>query len=96
MHTPERGFYYHYKHDGAKGPTDYAYEVLGTALHTEDESLLVLYRPLYESEYAAYARPLTMFMETVEKEVNTIPRFSRITDPELIAKLTQIRDTMYS
>ena len=34
---PEIGFYYHYKHDDANGINDYAYQILGTGVHTEDD-----------------------------------------------------------
>ncbi len=100
MTTPEKGFYYHYKHDPAKGENDHAYEVIGVAWHTESGECSVLYRPLYENDFlkdADYcARPLTMFMEIVEREGQTFTRFARITDIALIAQLTHIRDTMYA
>jgi hypothetical protein len=99
MTTPDKGFYYHHKHDPMKGETDHAYEVLGTAWHTEDGSYTVIYRPLYENDFLQHAdfcaRPLEMFMENVEKDGKTFPRFSRITDPALLSKLTHVRDTMY-
>lgn len=33
---PEKGFYYHYKHDPKGEFNNYAYEVVGLGLHTED------------------------------------------------------------
>jgi hypothetical protein len=65
--TPEPGFYYHYKHDSAGSVSNFAYEVLGTGCHTEDDcrpedANLVVYRPLYESSdtklenYSTFAR----------------------------------------
>lgn len=51
MRTPENGFYYHYKHDPAGPIENYAYEVFGFARHSEDESVYVMYRPLYENSY---------------------------------------------
>ncbi len=39
---PEKGFYYHYKHDPKKGVEYYAYEVFGVALHTEDGSQIFI------------------------------------------------------
>lgn len=106
MQTPEKGFYYHYKHDPAKGDFDYAYEVLNIGHHTEidglEESAMVVYRPLYESA-GVYGigkhwdvRPLGMFMEMVTKDGKTFERFQKITDPEIIKKLEQKRDEMYS
>ncbi|HVX90720.1 MAG TPA: DUF1653 domain-containing protein [Candidatus Paceibacterota bacterium] len=95
MELPENGFYYHYKRDPAKGE----YEVVGVARNTEDGSYLVLYRPLYDSEFLGelqhFARPLEMFMEDVTKDGITLPRFTKITDPERIEKLKEIRKQMY-
>lgn len=60
MSSVPLGRYYHFKHP------DQHYEVLGTALHTETEEQLVIYRALY-GEGTLYARPLAMFFEQVEK-----------------------------
>ena len=106
----EKGFYYHYKHDPKGEVNNYAYEVLNIGHHTEmnhgedggvDESLMVVYRPLYESAFVYKAgkhwdvRPLTMFVENVTKDGKTFPRFQKITDLEVIIRLTEIRDLMY-
>jgi hypothetical protein len=108
--VPEVGFYHHYKHDGAKGVRDYAYEVVGVGFHTEDdvrpgEAHFLIYRPLYEaSVYKAAkelgvpcfdARPLSMWMENVTKGGKMFPRFTKISDPKIIAELTKIRAEMY-
>ena len=94
----EPGFYYHYKHDPAGDTNVYAYEVVGTGKHTEDDSLFVLYRPLYANAWLGRAthciRPVGMFSEAVEKAGGK-PRFSRITDVETIARLTEIKNKMY-
>ncbi len=60
MDTP-KGIYHHFK-DPAK-----EYEVMGTAFNTETEELMVVYKPLYETDYELFVRPLAMFLETVEK-----------------------------
>lgn len=54
------------------------YEVLGTAFQTETEELLVIYRPLYESEYELFARPYDMFIEQVAINGKQLPRFEEI------------------
>jgi hypothetical protein len=94
----EKGFYYHHKHDPVV-LTDHAYEVLGVGRHTEDESYVVVYRPLYETpflgEAGCFVRPLAMFAEEVTKDDKTFPRFTRITEPTLIAQLEKIRGEMY-
>lgn len=104
---PEKGFYYHYKHDEDIGVDDYAYEVLGVGCHTEEDcdpedAFMVVYRPLYSSAMVYRAgklfdvRPLQMFLEDVTKDGKTFPRFTKITDPAIITELTKIRDEMYS
>jgi hypothetical protein len=107
MHTdgnipavPEKGFYYHYKHDPKGDLYNYIYEVVGVGRNTEEKTLTVLYRPLYESDWMRpvdyQSRPLPMFMENLMKDGVEVPRFTKITDPELIKKLEIIRDEMYA
>lgn len=103
---PEKGFYYHYKHDPNGAVNNYAYEVMGVGCHTEDncrpeDAKLVVYRPLYEaSVYKAGKlfdiRPLGMFMEDVTKDGRTFPRFSKIMDAAVIEKLAEVRQRMYA
>jgi hypothetical protein len=103
--VPEKGYYYHYKHR-ADGPVNnYAYEFVGVGVHTEEDcrpedANMVVYRPLYDaSVYKAGKlfdlRPLDMWMGTVAKEGEIVPRFAKITDPIIIAKLEAIRKEMY-
>ena len=54
------------------------YEVIGLALETETEELLVIYRPLYENEYELFARPASMFTETVLLDGKSVPRFEKV------------------
>ena len=103
--VPERGFYYHYKHDPTGTVNNYAYEFMGAGVHTEDDcrpedANMAVYRPLYEaSVYKAGKlfdlRPLDMWMDEVTKDGRTFPRFQKITDPVVLAELTAIRDQMY-
>jgi hypothetical protein len=65
------GIYRHYKGND--------YQVIGVARHSENESELVVYRPLY-GEGDLWVRPLQMFVETVEVEGKTLPRFAYITE----------------
>lgn len=53
------------------------YEVIGVARHSEDESLLVVYRPLY-GEQGLWVRPLSMFSETVNVSGQPVKRFTFI------------------
>ncbi len=108
--VPDKGFYYHYKHDPNGAVNNYAYEVLGVGFHTEDdtrpgEEHFVVYRPLYESSvYEASKelsvpcfdnRPLKLWMGTVEKGGKTFPRYELITDPQIIRELEGICEQMY-
>ena len=103
--VPEKGFYYHYKHDFSKDYTDYAYEVVGVGVHTEDDcrpedANMVVYRPLYEAEVFKAGklfdlRPLEMWMGEVTKNEKTFPRFKKITDPKIISELKKVRSEMY-
>ncbi|WP_041713199.1 DUF1653 domain-containing protein [Paraglaciecola sp. T6c] len=60
------GKYRHYKGND--------YEVIGVATHSEDDSELVVYRPMY-GDRGLWVRPLSMFEETVEVNGQTMPRF---------------------
>lgn len=99
MEIPLKGFYYHHKHDPRGEFNNYSYEVVGVARNTEDKTFVVLYRPLYESDWfkpADYqARPLEMFNETVTVGENTVPRFRKIEDPDLLQRLQVIKSRMY-
>lgn len=106
VRIPEKGFYYHYKHDPAGPINNYAYEFLGVGHHTEEDcrpidAYLGIYRPLYEAFVYTHgkmfdARPLSMWVEDVEKDGKVFPRFAKITDAEVITELSRIRDEMYS
>lgn len=104
-HMPEKGFYYHYKHDPSGTINNYAYEVLNVGCHTEGDcrpldTYMVIYRPLYQSASVYKAgklcdlRPLEMFMENIS--LYGVPRFRKITDAKIIGELEVIKNQMYS
>ncbi len=103
--VPENGFYYHYKHDPSGPLNNYAYEVVGVGIHTEEDcrpedASMVVYRPLYESPFYKagkffYLRPLDMWVGQVTKGDKTFPRFQRITDIAVIIELDEIKKQMY-
>ena len=62
----ENGIYRHYKGN--------LYEVVGVAQHSETDEKLVVYKTLY-GDFGLWIRPLAMFLETVEVEGVTVPRF---------------------
>ncbi|TPV56474.1 DUF1653 domain-containing protein [Aestuariibacter sp. GS-14] len=63
------GVYQHYKGNN--------YEVIGVARHSEDESQVVVYRPMY-GEGALWVRPLDMFTEQVSVNGRSVERFRYI------------------
>ncbi len=99
MAIPQKGFYIHYKHTPSGVSHNYIYEVVGIGRNTEDKTYTVLYRPLYENDWMPPAdlqsRPLDMFLGEVEKDGVKIPRFTLITDANLIAELENVRSVMY-
>jgi hypothetical protein len=64
--TVKLGRYRHYK--GKE------YTMIGVARHSETEEELVVYRKEYD-DHGLWVRPLGMFMEDVEVEGKTMPRF---------------------
>jgi len=58
MQSPRPGIYKHYK--GGQ------YEVLGTAVHSETEEELVVYRSLYGT-YQLNVRPRKIFLDDVDR-----------------------------
>lgn len=67
----QTGKYRHYKGN--------EYEVIGVARHSEDESELVVYRTLY-GDHSLWVRPLAMFIEDVEVDGKSVPRFAYVGD----------------
>lgn len=51
------------------------YQVEGVATHSESGEQLVVYRPLY-GEGGLWVRPLSMFQETVDRDGQSLPRFT--------------------
>jgi hypothetical protein len=101
---PERGYYYHYKHDPNGVINNYAYFIDAVGCHTEEDcrpedQFMQVYRPLYEAFVYTHGmidvRPLHMFYEPAIVDGKPIARFTMITDPDTIAALKVIRDDMY-
>lgn len=79
--TIPRGLYLHYK-----GNDYYLFQI---AHHSETDEPMAVYQCLY-GDYSWGVRPLAMFLETVEREGRTIPRFEfvRALTPSEIATRT--------
>ena len=65
---PDPGTYVHYKNDKH-------YTVIDVVRHSETEEWLVLYRAEY-GDYDLWVRPLTLFMEIVQKDGQSVRRFA--------------------
>lgn len=67
------------KYEHCKGKQ---YEVIGLVRHSETLEELVIYKALYDSEEfgnnALWARPKSMFLETVNIDGKEVPRFKHI------------------
>jgi hypothetical protein len=62
-----KGVYRHYKGN--------LYQVIDVARHSETEQEHVVYRTMY-GDYSLWVRPLDMFVETVEADGESQPRFA--------------------
>jgi len=71
MTTLPSGRYQHFK--GKE------YTVLGVARHSETEEELVVYRPEY-GDRSLWVRPVAMFLESVQCDGKTVPRFQLIAE----------------
>lgn len=80
VNTNKSRLYRHYK--------DKFYKYIGLAKHSETEEELVVYEPLYETSFKTWARPKSMFFETVQIDKMTRPRFAPVL-PE-VQTFTQI------
>ena len=103
---PQPGYYYHFKHDPNGKVNNYAYYIYGVGHHTESDcreadAFMQVYRPLYEDSYAYRngglydLRPLHMFYDPATLNGRQVPRFTRITDPAVLAQLIAIKARMY-
>lgn len=66
VQTIPLGRYRHYKGN--------EYQVIGMARHSETLEELVVYRALY-GDHGLWVRPSAMFLEMIESEGNSVPRF---------------------
>ena len=68
INRPDPGTYVHYKNGKH-------YTVIDVVRHSETEEWMVLYRAEY-GEHDLWVRPLTVFMEIVEKDGQLVSRFA--------------------
>jgi hypothetical protein len=69
------GTYQHYKGN--------LYQVVGLACHSESLQWHVIYKPLYEHKNMPdlWVRPYAMFVENIEVDGQTVPRFKLVDKP---------------
>jgi len=71
------GKYQHYR-------TEKLYEVIGVARHSETHEEMVIYKALYPCDEfgnnQVWARPKAMFLEQVEHQGQSVPRFQWVND----------------
>ncbi len=75
----------HWRHYKSTGWTDYTYEVIGIAKHSETGEEMVIYKPLYEIPLDSWAygyefviRPLSIWYDIIEYGGKSIQRFTQI------------------
>lgn len=82
----EKGIYRHFKYNPEGIENNYTYEVIGSAIHSETEEELVIYKPLYQTDFVQgqgfdfCARPLKNFLEEIERDGKKMKRFSKVSD----------------
>lgn len=79
------GVYEHYKSTTQKTRN---YRLLGIVRHTENDQLMVIYEALYDcgDHGQMWARPLSMFVGTVEISGQHIPRFRLVAEADCDTK----------
>lgn len=66
------------------------YQIVTKAVHTETEEDMVVYQALY-GEFKVFARPESMFFETVtDEEGKSVPRFAKVTCEALKESATAV------
>ncbi len=98
---PEKGFYYHFKHDPKKDIYNYAYWVLPVLANDADnpDEPKVSYLRLYKEPNNWFRKFVEFFdktkIERPENVTNQLTRFVKINDPELCEKLKERFYEMY-
>ena len=88
----DRQFFRHYKSQDQESIAG-CYEVLGTVQDANTDELMTVYRACYGVRIGTigYVRPSDEFYGMVD----SVPRFARITDHDLIERLTITTDLLY-
>jgi hypothetical protein len=74
--VPVGSYYVHYKHPD----WEHRYRVMGYAILEATDEVAILYQPMYMTGPIQFARAMHIWLETVEWEGKTVPRFALIAD----------------
>jgi hypothetical protein len=92
MPKPQKGeYYYHYKHNPNLGIDNYSYLIIGIGWDPQRDQKIVIYKPLYQTEYEFFSRTIENFCEIVdvlEYDWHDT-RFFTIEDQNIIKQLTK-------
>ena len=81
----EPGFYKHFKGN--------IYEVIGIGKHSETGEELVVYKGLYHGPHgygAMWIRPVSMFLEIIERDGKKMERFMFISNEDAFKELDKV------
>jgi hypothetical protein len=91
LNTPKKGsIWYHFKHDSSKGINHMAYEILGVAINTSTDEMMLAYKALYDVKDSNhedlgedfYVRPVGEWEESKDFNGQKVSRFRLATDLE--------------
>jgi len=103
--TARAGYYYHFKHDSDGREQLRLLHLRRRPSHEEncrsEDAFMQVYRPLYEEAYAtgtagfSICAQLHMFFDPADWKGKQVPRFTKISRPDVIVQLAAIKARMY-
>jgi hypothetical protein len=89
---PKKGsIWFHFKHDKSLGVNHMAYEIIGVAINTSNDQMMIAYKALYDVKTSNhedlgedfYVRPLQEWLEIKSFNGQKVPRFRQASDLEI-------------